>query len=548
MRRLPGQIWRALSQPRRTAHEAQVLADVLRFRRTAAPAWSAARPRRGAAGSTLIVSLSDNIYQLKLEGVLAKALQLSGFRPVVFTVRHARWAQPYLRGFGVEDFVYPDELAQPGDASEARLAVPNGPLNVRELKAVEFRGAKIGQQAISTLSRGMHRGRTTVLAQPEMRHEIEKTLRESAAAVLASERLLDRVDPDIVLFNEKGYAGYGSAYDVALARGKNVIQFVHAGIHWPDALLLKRFTEETRRMHPASLSPASWEIVRGLDWTEQRERELDEEFALRYGSGPKHPDAGLQEGKHIVGRDEVYRRLALDPAKKTAVVFSHILWDANLFYGEDLFDDLEEWFVETVRAACANPHLNWVVKLHPANRFKSPTGELNDLVAIRERVGELPPHVKLLMPETDINTYSFFGAIDYALTVRGTVGMETPCFGVRTLTAGTGRYSGLGFTDDSASRREYLEKLARLHELPPLSSEETGLGKRHAYGLFRLRPFRWTSYVSEFKPNENLLHPLVHNLHVTLQTPEEVERAPDLREFADWAERREQLDYLADPL
>jgi hypothetical protein len=49
------------------------------------------------------------------------------------------------------------------------------------------------------------------------------------------------------------------------------------------------------------------------------------------------------------------------------VVFSQVLWDANLFYGEDLFEDAGEWFVETVRVACANSAMNWLIKLHPAN-------------------------------------------------------------------------------------------------------------------------------------------------------------------------------------
>lgn len=522
-----------------------MLADVVRLRRTAGPALRSARPRAASGGAALIVSLSDNVYQLKLEGVLGTSLRLAGHRPVLFTLRHARWAQPYGRAFGIQEFVYPDGLTAPGDDRAAARAVPDGPLTVQVLKELEFRGAKIGQQAISTLSRATHRGRISLVNDPSLQDHVRGLLREAAAAVLASERLLDRVDPEVVLFNEKGYAGYGSAYDVALARGKNVIQFVHAGIHWPDALLLKRYTQETRRIHPASLSLESWETVRVLDWTQQRERELEEEFALRYGSGPKHPDAGLQEGKEIVSADEVRRRLDLDPSLRTAVIFSHVLWDANLFYGEDLFEDLEEWFVASVKAACENPHVNWVVKLHPANRFKSPTGELNDLVAIRERIGELPAHVKLLMPETDINTYSFFDAIDYAITVRGTVGMETPAFGVRTLTAGTGRYSGLGFTDDSTTADEYLEKLRRLQELPPLSADETLLGKRHAYGLFRLRPFRFTSYRSQFRSDVSIANALVHNLDVTLRTPAEVEHAPDLREFAAWAERREELDYLS---
>jgi capsular polysaccharide biosynthesis protein len=308
---------------------------------------------------------------------------------------------------------------------------------------------------------------------------------------------------------------------------------------------LKRFTAETRRLHPASISAQTWETLRRLPWTEGRERELQEEFELRYGPGEKHPDAGLQAGKRLKSAEEVRWDLGLDPNKPTAAIFSHILWDANLFYGRDLFSDQEEWLVESVRAACENPAVNWIVKLHPANLFKAPGSEPNDKIAIREAIGELPQHVKVVEPGTDINTFSLFSLLQYGVTIRGTIGIELPCFGVPVLTAGTGRYSGFGFTNDSASSGEYLDKLRRIHELPPLSDEETLLAKRHAFALFRLRPLRFSSFRASFRPVHASRDPLNHNLRLSLRTAREVEEAADLRDFARWAQDRSQLDYLA---
>jgi hypothetical protein len=539
--------YRAATDPARTRREAVVLRDLVSFRAGGARVFRRAQPRRGVRGRLLIISLSDQVYQLKLEGVLATSLRLEGYEPVVLTLKNARWAEPYLRSFGVREFAYAEDFldeAHEAEAMRAADAFLAGEPTVQSLKALEFRGAKVGQQTLSSLSRGFERGRIS-LGDEDVRAALPGVLRESMKAVLAGEALLDRYEPEIVVFNEKGYAGFGSIYDVALARGANVIQFVAAGIHWRDALLFKRYTEETRRLHPASLSRESWEIVRRLPWTEARERELKDEFELRYGGGEMHPDAGLQEGKRILGAEEVRARLGLDPGKRTAVIFSHVLWDANLFYGEDLFEDQETWLVESVRAACENPNVNWVVKLHPANMYKAERGELNDKVAIREAVGALPPHVKLLEPETEINTFSLFEAADYGITIRGTIGMELPAFGIPVLTAGTGRYSGFGFTNDSGSAAEYLGKLRAIETIPALSEEETLLAKRHAYGLFRLRPFRFSSYAAHFMPATRLRHPLSHNLELLRRSPEEVEQAPDLRAFSEWALDRSRLDYLA---
>ena len=64
------------------------------------------------------------------------------------------------------------------------------------------------------------------------------------------------------------------------------------------------------------------------------------------------------------------------------------------------------------------------------------------MALIRERVGKLPPHVRVLAPDTKVSTLSLFRSIDAGITVRGSIGYELPCFGVPVVTAGTGRYSG----------------------------------------------------------------------------------------------------------
>src|SRR5208283_4163784 len=160
---------------------------------------------------------------------------------------------------------------------------------------------------------------------------------------------------------------------------------------------------------------------------------------------------------------QLRERLSLDPNKKTAFIFPHILWDAALFWGKSLFRDFEEWFVETVRLACANDNLNWVIKIHPANRRVRESGSLQgeyaEVVTLRKYIGKLPPHIVMIPPESEISTYSLFPIIDYCLTVCGTVGIEAARLGIPVLTAGSGPYDHRGFTVDSNSREEYCEKV-----------------------------------------------------------------------------------------
>jgi len=503
--------------------------------------------RDGAGPVALFVSLTEFVYQLKLEGMLGKALQLHGWRPVVL-VQDSSWVpRKYLGAFGIESFVtldpYVDGAARGEARVEAARILEHDP-TLAGVRDLAFHGAPIGRNVLATVSRALHEGAVD-LRDPRVRAKLAELLPRTLEATIAAERLLDELRPELVLFLERNYAAEAPISDVALARGTKVVQYVSGP--QDDTLVFKRFTRETRREHPRSLSQASWEAVKRMPWTPERDAELDDEFAKRYGNAWAL-SRRIQGWTSDRSRGDVMAALGLDPAKKTAVLYSHILWDANMFYGEDLFADQEEWFVATVRAAAANPAVNWIVKLHPANVWKLRREGLEDVrdeeTAIREAIGEPPAHVAVVRPDSDISTRSIFGVTDYGITIRGSVGFELPCFGVPVLTAGTGFYSGRGFTIDSATPEDYVGRLRRIEEIPRLEPREVELARRHAYALFKLRPLRFTSFLATIRPLEEMGHPLDHDVEIRVRTREDLERAEDLRRFAEWATESRELDYL----
>ena len=504
-------------------------------------------------GIALIASLTYSTYQVKQEGMIAKAFALKGLEPVAVMLPDAAIARRYLELFGVRRFVHlgqfldaaaEREARQEADALLAHVAEPS------DLKQLTFRGADVGRQALSTVSRYLHEGGVD-LADPRARALLEELLPSAIRTAIASEALLDEYRPDVVVFNERNYADQGPLCDLALARGLNIIQFV--GGFEDDTLVFKRYTQATKALHPRSISDESWPLVAAMDWTPEHDRALEAEFARRYDRTATFLARWNQGWTRRQPRHEIVSTLGLDPAKRTAVIFSHVLWDANMFFGRDLFADQEEWFVETVRAACANDRVNWVVKLHPANVWKrkrdSVGGELDEVVAIRERIGELPPHVRLLPPDTDISTWSLFDVTDWGVTIRGSIGFELPCFGKAALTAGTGFYSGRGFTVDSDTKDEYLARLRAIEGVPPPGAEAVALARKHVYALFRLRQTRFSSFRSVFQPVEHVDRPFEASIEISLRSADELRRAEDLRRLGDWAVDSRALDYLeTDPL
>lgn len=495
-------------------------------------------PRLGPAPTRrALVVTKGTVTGCKIETALIKALELGGFEPIVLTDRAF---VKYFRVAGVREFAYWEDVihVEPRAAAERLAAHPDA---LEYLRDFEHRGARVGRFALSTTFRSLRVGRLD-MDDPKTRRTLAAHLAAGMARADAAHRLASRVRPDLVIFMGNRYTGHAEMMDVCIEQGIDVAAWFDA--HRSSTLVLKRYHRGNRDQHHASLSDTSWDAVQGMPWTDTERSALHGELRDSYAAGDWYSRGGTQVNKAVVPAAQIGARLNLDPSKKTAIIFPHVIWDATLFWGSDLFDNYEDWLVETVRAACANDALNWVIKIHPVHVAKSAMerieGEAGEMAAIRRRIGELPAHVRLIPPDTDINTYSLFPVMDYCLTVRGTIGIEAATFGIRVLTAGTGRYDQRGFTTDSDSRQQYLSRLATLHTMPPLSSAERERAERYAYGAFLLRPLPLTSFVIEHARDLEA----TTMVRVAAASSDELQAAADLRALGEWAANGREEDFL----
>jgi hypothetical protein len=490
----------------------------------------------------------DSIYGCKLFAFVATGLRLRGWRPVVLLRNRGNWlGRKYFEAYGISEFVYLDDIVLTPDEREACRREANsylgGDLSLQRIKAWRFGEAWLGPHMISTLSRLRFEGMPD-FGDPAIRALLSRILPESLEHVLRAHKLVDRNPIKMALGIEVNYSVFGPIVDTYVGRGIDVVQLIQP---WKDdALIFKRLTARTRRDHPASVDRSTLDRIADSDWTPEHERQVEQMFADRYG-GKWFLQARNQQNTREFSRMDLIRHLDLDPAKPIAVVFSHVLWDANLFYGDDLFEDYGDWFVQTVKAACANPRVNWLIKIHPANVWKRAyegvQQEFAELALIAKYVGPLPPHVRTLLADTEVSTLSLFQVVDYGVTVRGTTGMEMPCFGKPCLTAGTGRYSGQGFTIDSQTAEEYLHRLATLHQVPSMTQGEIERARWHAYIAFVLRPWTMKSARAKFGYRARGQHPLDHNLALTVSTLDALQANGDLIRCGEWLEGRD-VDYV----
>jgi hypothetical protein len=494
----------------------------------------------GRKGTALIFGWSQFEYVLS-ETVIRKGFELAGFRVRVLTdpTPAVRFIYSAFGCEQVEAFLRYCPLPNRGRAAKLLSAAAS----FADVVALEWCGVAIGKYASSSLMRQTRKGALD-LDDPGLRRRIIEGLAASMAFVEGANKMIDSLEPGAVILVDRGYSPYGEVFDVCVNRSVPVYTWNVA--HRDNTLMLKRYYPENRDAHPSSLSLESWAKLSAMPWGEQMRASLRQELAESYSSGEWYGEVGTQFGKKVWTQEQIVERLGLDRSRKTAIVFAHIFWDATFFWGEDLFRDYEDWFVQTVRAACANDRLNWLIKVHPANLVKDlrdgVTTEPSELMALRERIGKLPEHVKVIPADTDINTLSLLEAIDYCLTVRGTVGMEAALLGRTVLTAGTGRYDRHGFTVDSASIEEYLTRLESLETLPPPTESMRELAEKYAYGIFICRPLRLNCFNLSFAKDATAS--LVAGC--SARTAEELAAAPEIVKIGEWLSSNEK-DYLDCP-
>lgn len=481
------------------------------------------------------------VRHVLFQSPLLAGLACAGYRPVVVLPSSDRTIRRLYQAIGIKQFVHfgdHDGRSDPRAATRALTTIHSQ----RDLLDLTVDGVHVGRFAASTMMRAERLSRIDTSATGMRR--LYPYLRRSIDHAAAARRIMSDVKPNAVLVIDKGYTPEGALFDAALTTGADAMTW-NSG-HRDGTVLLRRYPPEDPTGHPGAISDVTWQQLRELPWSDARWKQLKHEIVSTYESGQWYGEAGTQFNKQAISAEELRHRLGLRDGVPTAVIFPHIFWDATFFWGTDLFADYEHWFVETVRAAVDNPAIDWIVKIHPANTTKNRRDGINDepseVTALRN-IGVLPDHVHVLQADYPVSTLSVIETCDYCITVRGTVGIEAGCWGKAVLTAGTGRYDGHGFTVDSSSAEEYLDRLAHLQDVSMPDQQQVELARRYAYGLFVVRPLTLESVRASFRQDD------AATLEVAFLADswDAMRRSPELERFVGWL-RSESIDFVQQDL
>jgi hypothetical protein len=192
------------------------------------------------------------------------------------------------------------------------------------------------------------------------------------------------------------------------------------------------------------------------------------------------------------------QELELEPDKPIALLCTNVVGD-SLALGRQVFTaGMADWLAKTVRHFAQRDDVQLVVRVHPGELLGAghPSVEI-----VHSALPELPPHVTVVPPESNVNTYDLIELANLGLVYTTTVGMEMAMNGIPVIVSGMTHYRQKGFTYDPETMPEYVSTLDQLLRLPAdyrLPEAQIELAWGYAYRFFFEYPFPFPWHLIHF--------------------------------------------------
>jgi len=378
------------------------------------------------------------------------------------------------------------DLISDAQITELQQLSQNVPLS--EIKALTYKQQPAGLHALASAIR-FFKGVETKASDPYYERVVREYLFTALVNIEAAVAVRERFAFDRLLIQHGIYADWAPFFDVMLEAGYPITRWMRS--YLKNHLYLR--TDRKGDSYHIYYSPQNdLEDLLNQPLSAKQKAELQAFFQSQI-SGDKNTHKLFQTDPEA--EETVLRKLNFSNDKPIWGIFSHLNWDAQFSYEPMLYPDTTTWMLETVRAIHDITNVNWVIKIHPAERVVGTAFGAG--AAIKKHFGKLPEHIRLLPPETDINTYGLLPILSGGVTISGTIGMEMAVRGKPAILAGEAHYGRKGFTIDPDSIDDYLQALQRADQHQKLTAEQQQKARRYAHYFFIRRQLPLTDLIAE---------------------------------------------------
>ena len=329
-------------------------------------------------------------------------------------------------------------------------------LKIENLSKLKIDGIKVGDLIYDEYIR-LNEG----IYKVEKNKKILKLIKKAYALVKLNKNFFKENSIKFLVIQDRCYLNHGTLYRIALENGVRVIHYL---------TVEKEITKETKYKHFFSLNDSIDELIKRLEKDGIKEEsvllEVKENINQRFNGIIQDIDVvTAYKNKKIFTKEEIYKKLLLDNKKKNAIIMCHAISDFP-HIDDSIYEDYYIWLDKLLDLIKDNNQINWLIKPHPTSYLYSEEGVVEKLLKEKNIT-----NVKLV--PNNMSTASLKDFADVILSVRGTVGLEFALFGIPTLNAGKGFYSGYNICYEPNTEEEYKKYLDNILEIAkPLTEKQ----------------------------------------------------------------------------
>ncbi|MCX5751401.1 MAG: hypothetical protein NT099_07020 [Candidatus Saganbacteria bacterium] len=348
-------------------------------------------------------------------------------------------------------------------------------IDFASIRSYSYKGVDVGAYTLSSVTR-YYKGKVKEFEEYLLREYLFSALVITEAAI----NKITSFKPDVIYMSHAIYVSWGPVVQVANKKGIPVIKI--GGAYKKQYASFLKIKGTSISTSYGALSDHGWEKRLKKQLSSLEEQRLDNYFRDRYVS-----DSGdfcdIRQLSHFKSKHELFNKLNITTNKPVWCVFTHLNWDSSLYESSMAFRDFNEWIIETLKIIMDVSDVQWLIKIHPAEKMHGTVEGIEKIIDIY--CSRLPNHIKIIPPDTDINTYNLLNVITGGVTCLGTVGLELAAMGKPVIVAAKAYYSQKGFTYDGLTPDQYESLIRKTPEIPPfLTSEQKDNARKFAYSYF----------------------------------------------------------------
>jgi hypothetical protein len=339
----------------------------------------------------------------------------------------------------------------------------------------EIDGVAVGEEAFSSVLRATFCGE--ILDTIQSRALVERYLYAGILVSWAVDRAYKKLQPDRVVLIHGVYLLHGISSMVARKLGIPLIVMGGGGIRKDTVVACHN---ETYHRQLVSEDNSVWERYSLTD--SERDR------VLTYAKDKREVGAGVDYFNYhpnpINDFDKLIELIDIDRSKPIVSVYTNVLWDAQIFYSENVFSNMVVWLFETIELLANNKEVWGVIRIHPAEKKGGVPTNQPIMDVIKRKYKTLPSNIRIISPESDISSYVLAEHSKAAIIYGTKMGLEIALMGIPLVVCGESFSRNKGYGIDIKSLEEYADLISRLDTLSISTIEMKERAIRYAHYLY----------------------------------------------------------------